>query len=65
VSGYSPARGAANYGAIGASVDSFHYVRLATGMKLRVQAKITGSTGATIASLGTQISIETKAQIVE
>ena len=64
-SGYSPARGAANYGTIGASVDSFHYIELAAGMKLRVQAKITGSTGATIASLGTQLSIETKAKIAE
>ena len=64
LSGYSPERGAANYVTDGGSVNSFYYVTLQTGMKIRVQAKITGSTGATIASIGTQISIETKPEIL-
>ena len=65
VSGYTPIRGAGNFAAIAGTVDGFHYLELQAGMKFRVQARIVGSTGAVIAALGTQIAIETKAEILE
>jgi hypothetical protein len=63
-SGFSNVRAGACYAGVGGTIDLFHYLRLNTDMKLRTRARISGALGATIASLGTQIAIETKAEII-